>query len=498
MNLSAHLAKLLWIFPPVAIFTLILMTDVISISIEPEVQMVSEVQRIAQGELGLLEGAANLLPKALLSQVFQSYGLEEIALRVPGIALVICSLLMWWIFGRKLLGEGLLTSGVLVLCSSLLLPNIIKFSTADAWLLSFQLMNWLSVLYVLKKPGLAWKAVFWISLVLGILTAPLNMGIWTAVLLGTYYFLHQDGKRIQLFLILSIILSVVGIVSLETSPLIGGYAYLGVFGNLKWQVFGMLPWFGFLLAGIKETYDKYRKKEELAVLMVGVFLAALISGGIMLQWVLALLAGKQLLSYFHPKYPYGDWVRGGTVLVVVLVCLVATSSMIWGFAQFSYVGYRAFMMTGGLFWIFSLLGLIGLYIKNHRLITIGLIMSGLLFNFSLWYRLIPIADLSFGWPKQVVEKISTCQHGKKTDKLIIYSDQRKADLLIYAKENFRSVEELGLKDAYNLRVNPGETKLIVTRDTNLFKSLPVPFDTFTPPATFLQENPLIGYQGECE
>lgn len=444
------------------------MNDVLAISAGQEVRLARDVQDYIAGTIQFWSGSTPMAPKLFLVPVVEYYGLNEFALRFPGVVFIVCVLFFWWMFGKKLLGEGILNGAILVVSTTILLPNIIKYATSDVWLLGWQLLTWLSMLFLLKKPTLGWKFIYFLSLLFGLITAPLSMSFWVIALLSFYYFKHSHGKTLRNIALSSILISSLLLILTYASgvqaALLVSFGSLGLGWWIGAQLTGLVPWFGFMLAGLKESYDKYQRSEELSVLMVGGLLAGVLSGGLVLQWVLALLAGKQLISYFHDKYPYGKWVKGGAVFVIILSCILVTASMIWAYAQFSFVGYRAFMITGGLFWVISLVAVVGLYINKYHLITLGFMMSGLMLNFGLWYRIAPVAEQSRGWVKEVTKEISDCSVNSNNKSLIVIGKPiSEAELKLYAEEPFSRVEFLSDSASINFDFDK-YTYLIIDAD----------------------------------
>ena len=130
----------------------------------------------------------------------------------------------------------------------------------------------------------------------------------------------------------------------------------------------------------------------MGIINIGFFFAALLSHALVLQFLLAMLAGKQLTSYFDPKYPHKNPVRAGAVIHLIVAVLGLTYFMLWIFFQFKGPGFRSGLVVCGLYWMWSVIAVIGIYGMNENYVRLGTIISGVLFTSLFWLQLGPLME----------------------------------------------------------------------------------------------------------
>ncbi len=350
-----------------------------------------------RGEAGIaLPGA--LLAKAWPQGVFW--------FRLPGALLLLLAFPLYWWIAKAILGREATIYTLLVLAASLLVPNLAKVASGDIWAMVTQWLGFAVLLRFLKQPHLLWRLAFYSLLALAIWIQPVNASIFLLGSSAYLYFAHPQGKNL---LSLQPWLAGAAIAAVlywgKLLPLDNSYFVIGFQSGrfLLWNFLGMAPFIGFCLAGLWGSVQRARQGEELALVNLGALAFALLGHSLALQGILALLAAKQLQGYFMPGYRYKGVVQAGAILHLIAVFFGAFFLLAVGFFQFDGIGYRAAAATAGLYWMLSLVGVLGLVGSNRRHTLGGTALAGLLLTTLFWLQLNPLLESRRAWPKKLVE-----------------------------------------------------------------------------------------------
>ncbi|MFZ2899473.1 MAG: glycosyltransferase family 39 protein [Saprospiraceae bacterium] len=312
--------------------------------------------------------------------------------RFPGVVLLFAGLGLGYEIGRRFFGKETMLFALLVAAGSWLLPNAAKWVSLDAWLWLPQLLTALGMLGFLKQPDKSWKWLVWLSWPVALLLHPLGSLLGVGGLYLVWRSWHPSGKRLDQ-LGLYLIGPLVAALSLWLNMgerLDGWYLLTTDWKALAGQLLGILPWLGFVVAGLVETIRNFRKGEELAILMAGLLAGAILANSLWLQWVLALIAAKQLQRFILAGYPYGNVVKTIAVLQLVAYILIGIGAMMYGYGNWGGSGFRAAMNATLACWAPALFGVFGLFGENQRMAVLGFMFSGLLFSLAFWTQLYPL------------------------------------------------------------------------------------------------------------
>ena len=161
------------------------------------------------------------------------------------------------------------------------------------------------------------------------------------------------------------------------------------------QALAMLPWVGFLVAGLVELVRNLKKGEEFSILVGGLLLGSIMGGTLLLQWVFALLIAKQLQRFITRGYPLGNLLKTLTILLLLSVLLGAILGMIIGYYKFGGQGFRVGMSLILAYWMPGLFGAIGLFGRNQKLVVLGTVLGVLLLCLAFWVQAWPLVSQFF-------------------------------------------------------------------------------------------------------
>jgi hypothetical protein len=180
--------------------------------------------------------------------------------------------------------------------------------------------------------------------------------------------------------------------------------HLKLFG---YTLLGLAPFLGFAFAALRDLFFKIRKGEELALLLAVALFGSLVAQSILFPFLLTFLTAKQLQFYFYSeKYPWQDWVKTGNVLHLILVFIAVVLALLGGFFQYAADGFRAVLGCSAAYWMFSFVGVIGLYGYRRDYVLGGMTLAGVLAILFFWVQVYPFLHLQRNWPERLTTSIS--------------------------------------------------------------------------------------------
>lgn len=308
------------------------------------------------------------------------------------------------LFGAGSVGLGLLCAG-----ASLFLPFFGKVATPDALgLLGQAGFFWLVLLSGVDKEK-QYLLPAGIFLLLGGIAAPLSTLVFGLATVVSARLLMGGSKQwMNLLLLLAIPLMVL----LLQGPQ-GDRSYW-FWGNhpfdygtfIGYSIIGMLPVIGWLAGGLRDLVYKVKKGELRGQLLGAGLIIGLVTQSLVFPLILALLAGKQMQVYFSEEnYPWRDWVRGFSVLHLIAAFLGAFLALAGLAISFPGAGFRAALGAVAAYWMFSLLGVIGLYGNRRDFAIGGTVLAGMLGILFFWVQVYPYVELGRDWPKRMVRQV---------------------------------------------------------------------------------------------
>ncbi|MEQ8703995.1 MAG: glycosyltransferase family 39 protein [Phaeodactylibacter sp.] len=341
-----------------------------------------------------------------LAGVLMGSTLDAFLLRASGALAVVLGLIGYYIFARRLVGTEVVLNTLALAAASLLMSNLAKVASGDVWAMMLQWLAYAAMIRYLKQPQWSWQVSFYALFALAIWVQPLQALIF---LLGTaafLYFMHADGRRLLRLNPWAMgLLTAGGLYALQVLDIDGDTFYIGFrtgrFGLAN--LLGILPFLGLVMGGIWEHLQRLGKRDEQAVLYVGALIFALLGHSLALQPLLAMIAARQLRNYFHKGYPYRGLVKAGAVLHLVAAACFLILFMIGSFVQFRGLGFQAGLATGGLYWIWSFIAVVGLLGQRASYVRLGTIMSGILLTTFFWIQFSPLLEAQRNWAQEIVK-----------------------------------------------------------------------------------------------
>lgn len=308
------------------------------------------------------------------------------------------------LFGTGAVGLGLLCAG-----ASLFLPFFGKVATPDAVaLLGQSSFLWLILLAGAdrEKNYLLPAGIF---LLVGGIAAPLSTLVFGLATILAGRLLFGGGKQWTGMLVLLAVPLVV--LLLQGGQGARSYWFWGnhpfAYGRFTFYCFlGMLPVIGWLAGGLRDLVYKVQRGELRGRLLGAGLVIGLVTQSLVFPLILALLAGKQMETYFREEsYPWRNWVRGAAILHLIFAFLGAFFFLAGAGLTFNVDGYRAALGAAAGYWIFSLLGIIGLYGDRRDFAIGGTALAGLLGALFFWGQVYPFLEIERDWPSRLVRQI---------------------------------------------------------------------------------------------
>ncbi|NJB86359.1 hypothetical protein GGR26_002127 [Lewinella marina] len=306
------------------------------------------------------------------------------------------------LFGHTVSQLALLCAG-----ASFFLPFFGKVATADTLaLLGHSGMLWTVLLYGLARDKNK-LFPFGVFVLLGAIAAPVSTLLLSLMLVVLAVFQRTDYDW-QLPAVISVGISCLVLV-VQGPQGASTYWFYGqedsrVLDLLFYGLLGMLPLAGWVVAGVRDLVFKGRQFEQFSLLVGMALVVTLLAQSLLFMFLVALLAGKQMQLYFRePNYPWKDWVKTVSVLHLVLAFAGAFLILAGGGIAFPGAGFRAALGMAGAYWIFSLLGVLGVFGDRRDFALGGAILSGLLTVMFFWVQVYPYLEVERSWPNDLLE-----------------------------------------------------------------------------------------------
>lgn len=378
--------------------------------------------------------------------------------RLIGVLLLVLSFYLYYWIAKPIFGQQTVLLNLILLATTFTIPNLAKFATSDIWAFCFQTLAFLSLLRYLKQPQIQWGLLAYFFLGLSVVLAPVSSFVFLTVSSIMLYIMHPQGKRLWRLnpwaplIVVAVGGYYAGWVSVDAATFLLPYG-LGSYGWYLLAVFGgSMMFLGFYVAGIRDLAWKMKKQEELATIQFIWIIAGLIGQSLSVLALLAFMAAKQMQVYFLEKYPNRSYVQFGAILHMALVFILALYMMISGFGMFKGLGFRAGLASGGIYWIASLVGLLGLFIKRPSMVFWGVCLSGLLGGLLFWVQWNPLLETKRNIPNRVVEMIQQEGGEQQPVTLFIDPDAQKTNVEVVGKQ---LLSNLKVEDYSNIKEEKG-------------------------------------------
>lgn len=407
------------------------------------------------------------LPGWWLSKLNLTAGDLAQARWLSGGLLIIGLLLFNWI-GQKIFKQERVILSLLVMASSLLLPNFGKLASADIYLFLAHFAGYLSLVLYLKQPNRVWQGLVYVFLLLGLIVHPLSSLLFWTVLALWLWRKHPTGKNIAgLYLwvlgpVFGLILLLAGLLPLNPAGFMFSVNQFPILKFFLYSLIGVAPFLGYLFGGLRDNAMLLRKGEEQAVVYTGGLLAGLLAFSLSWQAFLALLVAKQMEVYFKENYPFRDWVKTGSLVHLVLVFAFAFALLYNGFIYFEGDGYRAGVAMAGSYWALSFVGVIGLYGIRRPLAVGASVLSGLVGMVFFWLQLYPLMESKRGLVQNLPKEIMGKQDEVKEVYFLTKSRTAVPNAAVYTNDAIQSVVVVSHEDDFTKSLNKPNTVGIAT------------------------------------
>jgi hypothetical protein len=119
----------------------------------------------------------------------------------------------------------------------------------------------------------------------------------------------------------------------------------------------------------------------------------------------AFLVARHVHDYFLKNYPHGSIIKGVSVLHLIGFFFLAAFAILGGFFAFRGAGFRAGVAFAGVYWMLSVILVIGIYSQRRRLLYSGLFLAGLLSATLFFSRVLPLLEAE-RLPRKLERKLS--------------------------------------------------------------------------------------------
>ncbi len=305
------------------------------------------------------------------------------------------------LFGTRVSQLALLCSG-----ASLFLPFFGKVATADTLaLLGHAGMLWSLLLYALANDHKKIYA-FGVFVLLGAVAAPVSTLLLSMMVVVLAVFQRTDYAWT---VPAAVAVGISCLVLLIQGPQgANTYWYYGqedsrVLDLLYYGLLGTLPLAGWVVAGFRDLIFKARNFEQFSMIVGMAMVVTLLAQSLLLMYLVALLAGKQMQLYFREaNYPWKDFVRSAAVVHLVVAFIGVFLLLMGGAISFPGEGFRAALGMAAAYWIFSLLSVLGIFGDRRDFAIGGSVLSGMLTVMFFWVQVYPYLEVGRSWPEELL------------------------------------------------------------------------------------------------
>ncbi len=329
--------------------------------------------------------------------IYSVFGFNLFWLRMSNVVVFLLLLLGVRIWGAKLFGVKQIVTFMVMMVSSYMLISISKFAVADMPLNAFHTMSFFFLIIVLKQPKIKWQVVYGLFVMGSFLVQPTAAVVYGVGLLLYMMVFHPKGKQLRqplvigVWVFLAALFYWLGGFSWNLDGII--FSYRSSWGEyFGWQFIGLLPWLGFLPAAIWDLITKLRKREEMAIILFGWLIFAILSHAMILQMCLLFLMARQVENYFKPNYPHKNLIKTFTILNLIFTFFALLAMMLGGYAVYAGFGFRSTVVFAALYWAFGTLGVIGLFGDSKRMTIGGMALGGAFSLLLFWAQINPIIN----------------------------------------------------------------------------------------------------------
>ncbi len=332
--------------------------------------------------------------------------------RLMSVAWMVAATLLFYFWGRPVLGKPFVETGVLIMGASLFLPVFGKIASGDAAVFCLHLTALLGFIRYQQGPRPIWLITMIIALLIGGLWAPLSTFLFALLLIvGSRWLWKPANQRTYVGVGAALLGSLLVWIADQGaaaaafrywSPLSGGIPHGRL---LLYSLLGLLPLIGFTLAGFRDLVYNVRRGEALSRLLLLTVIASWIAVSPLFPFALILLTTKQLTNYYRSGYPWGNWVKAGAVLHLVFAAIAGIILLLGLFFELQGDGFRAALGMVVAYWMFSLIAVIGLYGGRRDYVLGGSLLAGSLAVLFFWVQVYPYVEVDRAWPKQLITKL---------------------------------------------------------------------------------------------
>ena len=314
---------------------------------------------------------------------------------------VLLTLLAMFVLGRKTLGGELAMVSMVVLGSTFGVLVAGKLAFPYALGLLFATVSVLSYLNYWNTKNKFWLLGIALGLLLGTLVSGVSMPI---LLVGMGLVMGVYKKELDVAFWLTTILTSGGALYFLASNQVYLFAYFDApysyqFPHIMAIILAFVPWFAFVFPSFLSFGQQLRKKMPLAIFILGwlVFgwllyeFSPIQSFGVVLLAypAFAILIAQQLISYIRPNYTMNNFVKGMSIIQMVVLLFLSIYLMLLGWQLFEGDGLRrgigvSLFLTGT-----SIGMMVGVLLKSERMILWSGALCGLMFILLTWTRIIP-------------------------------------------------------------------------------------------------------------
>lgn len=358
---------------------------------------------------------------------FKFFGINEFSLRLATGIFTLLTYVLIFFAGKKLFDKKTALLAVFVLSTSMLVPAVGKIATVDSTLLFFTTLCAFAVLFILLHRSRKAVFIFWLSLMLGILTKGPPVVMFAVTFAGILFIFHPNRKNLWLlkpwFFLPLALLSVVYYCYLTTTydggAFINWFYHWYVLRRVNGSVFGQtaipgahlfvivllfFPYFMFAPSAMYNAVKNCLRDKEFSLLLVAWFFAG---------WFIYEISPSKLPTYVIASHvPFAfllartlvNQKRPAKISVIIhyfLQILLASAFIVF---SIYFILSSPLILIGGI--ILLICSAVSIYFFTTKYFIKSVIGYGIAFQMVLWFILFPQIDTFKNGTKRIAAYVA--------------------------------------------------------------------------------------------
>lgn len=376
-------------------------------------------------------------------------GADLFWIRAANAAILLLAVGGYYQVTKPLFGARSLAWQGLVLMASLIFPWLLKFSTADWFLVATHAMSWALLLRYQRQPKWHFALMAHGMMALAATVYWLGTALLFTVLFLGWWWRFKNTRRLWALAPWGALAMLPLMLSIQPNLFSPAQQLWLSWGNgmLKmpwvWSIIGFLPWLGFLLAGLADQWSRARKQEPLATHHLIWLTAAFAAGTATMLLPLAVIIAKQIDQFTKEQYPFRGILRAGQILHLLTIMAAIFIVLVQGVSSSSDQIVLGLTFLALVYWIGTMISIFGTFGNNKRMAIGAIVALTMLSTYVYWLWVSPQWDKHSTAYHHYQQLSKTAGATTKSQSLVILVPglYQQPDMKVYAQLYFQGLSD---------------------------------------------------------